>query len=340
MWTANLNCSCLEVEDEPVPSPELLHGVAAGSPSRRERRASPPSALRKKGAANVPSTVRSRHRSYEELREHYVIERELANRLRSSSRAERATLYGELYDELFRRVPLHPQLTRKADPAQLAREVAQQVRLLKPLLRPEGTFLEIGAGDCAVSLAVAKQVRKVYALDVSTIITACSDLPRNVEVVISDGASVRVPPASVDVAYSNQLMEHLHEEDALDQVRNIYDALAPGGVYVCVTPNRLSGPHDVSRYFSDVATGFHLKEYTICELRRLFGSAGFSKVETIIGGRGWYLRTSALPIEIFEKLLATLPPSARRMSAKSFLCTAIIGARVLATKRRTQDREA
>ena len=34
------------------------------------------------------------------LRQHYEVERELADRLRHSTREERRTLYGEVYDEL------------------------------------------------------------------------------------------------------------------------------------------------------------------------------------------------------------------------------------------------
>ncbi len=55
-------------------------------------------------------------RPVEQIREHYEIEKELADRLRLSSRAERRQMYGRVYDELFRRVPHHSQLTRKADP--------------------------------------------------------------------------------------------------------------------------------------------------------------------------------------------------------------------------------
>ena len=87
-----------------------------------------------------------------------------------------------------------------------------------------------------------------------------------IHVVLSDGVSVEVPAASVTLAYSNQLMEHLHPDDALVQLRNIVRALAPGGLYVR-HPNRLTGPHDISMYFDRVATGFHLKEYTATESR-------------------------------------------------------------------------
>ena len=41
---------------------------------------------------------------------HYTIERELAARLRAAPANERALVYGEVYEELFRRVPDHPQL--------------------------------------------------------------------------------------------------------------------------------------------------------------------------------------------------------------------------------------
>jgi hypothetical protein len=55
-------------------------------------------------------------------------------------------------------------------------------------------------------------------------------------------------------------------------------ALKPGGRYLVVTPNRLSGPHDISRAFDDVARGFHLKEYTYGELSRALRQAGFRRV--------------------------------------------------------------
>jgi hypothetical protein len=52
-------------------------------------------------------------RTAEQIREHYEIEKQLASRLRMAGKAERRTLYAALYDELYRRVPHHPQLTKK-----------------------------------------------------------------------------------------------------------------------------------------------------------------------------------------------------------------------------------
>ena len=38
-------------------------------------------------------------------------------------------------------------------------------------------------------------------------------------------------------------------EDAVEQLRHLHAALAPGGVYLCITPSRLTGPHDISYLF-------------------------------------------------------------------------------------------
>jgi SAM-dependent methyltransferase len=271
-------------------------------------------------------------RTVDQLREHYEIERELADRLRNATRDERRELYGSVYNELFLRVPLHPQLVDKAAPEARAWATERQLSLVMPFLSLQSTFLEVGAGDCALSAAVAPHVRKVYAVDVSEEIVAELNLPANVEVRISDGIEIPLEAGTVDVAYSDQVMEHLHPEDALDQVRGIYDALRPVGVYVCVTPNRLSGPHDISKYFDDVPSGFHLQEYTVSELDRMFTRVGFKSVSVYVGGRGRYFRVGPRPIELFEAILGSLPHAARRTLAHPLLVSGLLGARVVAVK--------
>jgi len=140
-----------------------------------------------------------------------------------------------------------------------------------------------------------------------------------------------VPPGSVTVAYSNQLMEHLHPDDAREQLRNIFEALAPGGRYVCLTPNRLNGPHDVSRHFDETATGFHLKEYTIGELRTLFKQAGFSTVDLYLGGKGFY-RGFPLCLPPLRRGLSNLPISLRKAIARSLPVRALLFGRLVGTK--------
>lgn len=266
------------------------------------------------------------------IRRHYEIERELADRLRAASRDERLELYREVYNDLFNRVPTHPQLTWKKDPASRLWAVERQVRLIGRFLDAESVVLEIGAGDCALSKALAPTVQRVYALDVSDEIFRDIELPKNVTTVLSDGLNIPVPAATVSVAYSNNLMEHLHPEDAMEQLRNIAVALEPGGKYVCITPNRMSGPHDISRGFDETATGFHLREYSVRELRNLLQEAGFSRVRVLLGGRGRYLSALPLPSELVEWGLERLPGATRRRVARGLLMNAILGIRVVASR--------
>jgi SAM-dependent methyltransferase len=271
-------------------------------------------------------------RNAAQLWEQYIIEKELAERLRNASRSERRVLYSAAYEELFRRVPHHSQLTKKASPAERAIQVAVQLNLVQRFLRPDTTFLEIGAGDCALSFAVAPRVRKVYAVDVSTEITAAGSTPGNFELRLSDGTSIPVPENCIDVAYSFQLMEHLHPDDALEQLGNIYRALAPGGVYVCLTPNRHTGPHDISRYFDGEAAGFHLKEYTAGELVALFREVGFRHVHYYLSRRGEHLRAPLAIARCLEATLALLPRSTRQRLVEAKLVRSLLDIRVVAIK--------
>ncbi len=250
--------------------------------------------------------------------EHYQIEKALASKLMAASKDERRHLYTEVYDELFRRVPHHPMLIRKASERVTRAVVQEQMRLVAPYLRADSRFLEIGPGDCALAFKAAAIVAEVYGVDVSDEITRRSSCPPNFRLIVSDGCSVPVAQDSIDFAYSNQLMEHLHPDDAFDQLQNIFNALAPGGTYLCVTPNRLSGPHDISKCFDSVATGFHLHEYTAGELASLFAKAGFAHVRILVRVRGRHIGIP-LPVHTaIERLVAGLPARARRRMAVAF----------------------
>ena len=271
-------------------------------------------------------------RAPEQLWEQYLVEKDLAMMLRSATKAERGKLYSFVYEELFRRVAHHPQLTNKVSPAQRAQGISPQMALLRPWLTPQTTFLEVGAGDCALSLALAEKVAHVYALDVSAAITQTATRPENFTLVLSDGTSIPVPEGHITVAYSNQLMEHLHPDDALDQLANIYRALAPDGVYICLTPNRLTGPHDISRYFDTVATGFHLKEYTCTELIAMLRSVGFRTVDQCFRKGSTYVRVPGALARCVEWMIERLPPRLQKRASTTRLVRGLLEIRLIARK--------
>lgn len=293
------------------------------------------------GKANQSQTARLERsaqrfgdtRTPEQLQEHYLIERELADRLRLASRSQRPGLYCEVYDELFRRVRHHPQL-HAVNGAPRQHEVDGLLALTRGFLNRSTVLMEVGAGDCALAIRAAAIVKRVYAIDVSEQITRGVSCPANLSLVLSDGCSIPVPEGSVDVAVSNQLMEHLHPDDAREQLHNIYRSLAPGGVYVCITPNRVYGPHDVSKYFDQVATGFHLIEYTARDIRRLFASAGFSGMRFYAGARGIFLRIPFWLIAFFETILGAFPRGVGKRIGQTGPMRALLGLRVAAMRPR------
>ncbi len=248
-------------------------------------------------------------RTPEAIRHHYLVERELADRLRNAPSQQRPALYRETYDELFRRVADHPQHTRAANPDTRREAVERQARYVTRYLDSTSHFLEIGGGDCALSRRLSSSVERVTVAEVSPEIVP-DDLPPNVEVRMTDGTAI--PAEHIDVAFSNQLMEHLHPDDAERQLHNIYAALRPGGRYVCVTPNRLVGPHDVSMYFDHVATGFHLREYTNRELAALMREAGFRRVVGALPHGSGATEYPVWTIGLIEQALRFVPPRLRR----------------------------
>jgi SAM-dependent methyltransferase len=247
-----------------------------------------------------------------QLREHYEIERNLAQRLRRAPAGERSQLYTQVYDELFRSVPHHPQLRRR-DSGERRAQVDRELYFLTALLSEDLAFLEIGAGDLALSRRLAGIVDEVHAVDVASAIATDGPLAANLHTHLTDGSHLPLPAASIGLAYSNQLMEHLHPEDAEEQLREIFRVLAPGGSYLCVTPNRLTGPWDISRMFSPTPTGLHLREYSNGELVSLFGAAGFEHVCAVVPARASVRQVPTALFTIPERALQALPRRTRRL---------------------------
>ncbi len=265
----------------------------------------------------------------EEVRAHYEFEKTLASKLKQASKTERGKLYAALYDELFQRIP---NLKKHASSKESIRYAKAQLKFLKSYLTKDTILLEIGPGNCSLAVEASKIVSKVVLIDVSKEITGDTKLPENCKLTLSDGSSIPVPPEYVNVVFSNQVMEHLHPEDALVQLQNIWNALIPGGVYLCVTPNRLSGPYDISRGFDEIATCFHLKEYLNSELANLFKNAGFRKIRARVGAKGYYLHVPIFFISIIEKSLAVFPFKVRQRLAGAIPFKWLLGIKLIAFK--------
>jgi ubiquinone/menaquinone biosynthesis C-methylase UbiE len=263
----------------------------------------------------------------EQLRQHFEVERELATRLRHSTREERVTLVSELYSELYKRVPLHPRTLRSGDKEASKRSVASQLRLLKPFLIPGVSLAEFGAGSGALSKTVARDFpeSRIVALEVCVQSGADEDLPENFRWQHHDGLSVPLNPQSIDVAFSYQVLEHMHPDDVTIHLSEVARILKPSGVYVLSTPHEASGPHDVSRYFGLKLQTFHLREWSYRALEKALFEAGFKKVQPFWRGK---IRSSHGLIHslilALESFLALLPRAATVHLARKCLNNVVL----------------
>jgi SAM-dependent methyltransferase len=267
-------------------------------------------------------------RADERLRAHYDLETELAARLMRAPRAHRAEVYGQVYGELFANLADHPQHTKRQGASD---RLDTEFRRVAAFLDPRLTFLEIGCGDGALSIRAAGHAGESLGMDVTDALIP-KTLPGNFHFVRTDGVTIPLDDGAVGFAYSNQLMEHLHPDDAAGQLKEIARVLAPGGVYYCATPSRVSGPHDISRYFDYEARGLHLKEYDYGELRRLFRAAGFRKVQILLGSGARARRAPYIAVRAFERLVLALPKGLRARVAGNPYVSGVLGIQILGTK--------
>ena len=90
-------------------------------------------------------------------------------------------------------------------------------------------YLEIGCGDASLPFALSGITREVLGLDVTDALVDFAAAPANFRFLKTDGVAIPLADNSVDLAHSDQLMEHLHVEDAEAQLREIHRVLRPGG---------------------------------------------------------------------------------------------------------------
>lgn len=263
----------------------------------------------------------SQPRSLERLTHHYEVEKELAARLRASTREERPVLFQKLYQELFERVPDHPRLTRRESPEESRRKVEGQMRLLRPFLKPGGTLVEVAPGDCRLGYAAcAAGAGRVIGVDISDqrLEADKARAPSAFELVVYDGYHLDLPAGIADVAFSYQFLEHLHPDDVQPHFDIVHRLLKRGGWYVFDTPHRFSGPHDISVVFGMDLVGFHFQEWTLRDMRRHLKQCGFSTMQAIKRGRRCGTAMTAVWL-LVESLTGLLPrPLRKRLASRLF----------------------
>jgi ubiquinone/menaquinone biosynthesis C-methylase UbiE len=255
-------------------------------------------------------------RTEAQIRHHYEIEKAIADRLKSANREERKAIYAVMYDELFKEVPDHPRLTRRDDPVAVARYTRSKMRLLQPFFSKDKILAEFASGDGNLAVAASEKFGQVYAIDISDQRKSGMATPRNMKMILYNGYDLPLPDGSVDVVFSDMLIEHLHPEDTRMHFETAMRILKPGGVYVFRTPHAMSGPWDMSRRFAKVAECFHLKEWTYAEMVEMLKSLGLKRWESYWVAKGVRLRLPTGMFVALEKSIQFLPHGIKRRLAR------------------------
>ena len=265
-------------------------------------------------------------RSYEQIKNHFLVEKAIAARLMLSTRTERALLYKTMYDELFSLVPDHPRLTRQSNEDLQTRINKKKYLYVKRFINSSTKLVEFAPGDCSFSMELAHQVKFVYGVDISNQMQAQAQvIPDNFKLIIYDGYNLQgINNDSIDLIFSDQLIEHFHPEDTKLHFELAYRLLKTGGKYVFHTPHYLTGPSDVSSYFSDEPVCFHLKEWTFSELKTLLKEVGFSNVLAYWKIKGSIVRVPYIYFELCEKILGQFPKPNIRTIAEHAIRTILI----------------
>ena len=256
----------------------------------------------------------------ERARHHWLVEQQLREELLASSPTDREQITRDVYNRLFDEVPWHD-----ANIADSTTEKAYEehwFRLYGPLTRLDDVLLDIGCGRGGLVKRFAAAVSQAIGLDASDAMIAIAEesKPANGRFIVGNLLAPPVPPSSVDFVVSRQLLEHLHPDDVPGHLRAVFEILRPGGRFLIETPSRITGPWDISRGFTDTASGFHLHEYTNGELGAMLLDAGFHRVRgpavpaRVLARLGPHNRHAYMPVQVksgLEVVLRAVPASVR-----------------------------
>ena len=259
------------------------------------------------------------NRTYEQVLNHYQVEKNLASQLKAANRESRKEIYSKMYDELFSKVPDHPRLTKRNDETESRKKVSHRMAFIKRFLKKDEVFVEFASGDGRLLKKAAQHSQQAIGVDISDQRDKSEQFPENTSIVVYDGYDLsQIEIESVDFVFSDQLIEHLHDEDVEHHFTIVNQILKKGGAYAFRTPHAFSGPHDVSQYFSASPECFHLKEWTFEDVKSV-EDIGFEQVKFYWSAKNIHVRMPRFYFSIMETFLKSVNSYKGRKIAQLFL---------------------
>lgn len=212
----------------------------------------------------------------------YLLEKELAEQIRSASPEDRQSVIKKAYERLYREATWHPGLNPTEE--QQKRKQQRKQSMFGWAIGNNKDVLEVGCGTGEFLASLAPCQKSCVGLEIAELkAEQFPDAGGSLSFEVMQGMSFpNIEDESFDVVFTSQVLEHFHPDDVGTHLREVYRVLRPGGKYVLDTPTGLNGPHDISRGFDAVATGMHLKEWTYTEIVPEFKNAGFGRSQVQI----------------------------------------------------------
>jgi len=222
-------------------------------------------------------------RNINEWREyHYRVEKEYAAKIMASPKgsAEREMLFEEGYNKVL------GDIIAQYDPGGGGTHYTTVVlQIVQHLVDRGGRVFDFGCGGGDLVMALIEAGYDARGIDVSR---DCIDRAKATLSVISKDECVErgeflsfQANRKFHCVVMDNVIEHIVPDSVGDVVRRCYDMLDEDGYLVVLTPHKMSGPHDVSRFFlplGSAAEGFHLKEYSFTDLDSALRGGGFKRV--------------------------------------------------------------
>ncbi len=216
------------------------------------------------------------------LKQQYEIEKKWAGLIKAAPELEKKKLYVEQgYEEL--RKFYFDNKVRSLDEVSETGEFDN--RLILELIGKNKTVLEIGYGFGNAIKFIAPYQKKMIGIErhsyASEEIKSSLKSSGDIELKVGDFLDIAFDQNYFDAVYCDQVFEHIIPEEARAYMDKIHKILRDDGIFILITCNRATGPHDISKYFSETAEGMHLREYTYNELGDMLLESGFSRTYSI-----------------------------------------------------------
>ena len=196
---------------------------------------------------------------------------------------KRELLYQEFYSKLLQ---FYGRNASNNDEVDHVRSKDPQVKLFSRDLKNK-SIIDFGCGEGSFLLNIKQNLPYKSLTGVDVYIP--ESLKNHPEIdFISSGIIHFESSKQYEVAFSDNVIEHLSPMDLKDHLQSVYNSLVPGGNFILIMPNRLFGPSDITRILDNsssgkiLAQGGHLNESSYHEMIESLRVVGFNDFKTVL----------------------------------------------------------